>query len=436
MYFQNQDDCIELNTGPLSARITSVIIDSATSALNTIGVEETMEKAWKLYVTFAKKNRAKLVLADSVLDRALWWVLPGTARVPLENYQETSEFHPNQQQTLQQSQAQLSSSPPQQQQQYQYWRAIIWAIVSLHRLALDIALQDGESDIWETDGTTLQLPHDKLSFRMRLALTMIQSLWPLCSHCCSNAHQEASWRRILERMRFAMRAGLLLRYWKRVNVVDSNLVPGLLQVGGLLGCAPPGAPTAFLEQLEQERHAYVGRRTGRRVMTASTRRQRRQERYANGQNQNGGELEDEAPCTNNSQTNIRLILGEALYILRPLFWAEVQVAHTDPNRAPQSDATIWNAWLLSLGLDIASLVSLHGIVTRQKRNTHTTAEWQRRRVRLMFYLLRSPVWDRLSSPTIRRANQILEYLPILGNFLSLYLQDWVYFWKEYRLEDC
>ena len=376
--------------------------------------ESHIQSSWSLYVEFAQKNRAKLLLADNVMDRFLWWILPaGASQVPQNG---NSLSHSQQQQSF-------------NNHSYNYARSIIWALVSLHRLALDLALRGEQA--WGDDGNTVQLPHDTLAFRLRLGVSIIQSLRPLSSHCCHNEQEALRIQQLLERLRFLLRAGLLWRYWKRVQLMEPESVPGLMQVGGMLGCVPSGAPSLHEEQVRRARHTYVGRRTGRQLTappTVSTKTTDSSSVFHVFQSAPSESMFTYSPPEKNARNMGRLRLGEILYIVRPLFWAEAQAACVHPKRTK----SLWMAWLVSLGMDLTSLVSLQ---TVQRGNAFTNGEWKRRRMRLLLYLLRSPVWNQLSDPSLQKASSFLSYIPVLGSLVSVYLQDWIVFWKEYHLED-
>ena len=126
---------------------------------------------------------------------------------------------------------------------------------------------------------------------------------------------------------------------------------------------------------------------------------------------------------------LRIILGELLYICRPIVQAETDVfcatTTSSPNRL--------KSWLLCLTLDVLSLLSLDAC--RRNGNAVTVAEWKRRRLRLLLYLLRSPVWDRYTATTANRVSSAVGKIPLVGGLLNNYIWDWIFYWKLYRAEE-
>ena len=123
-------------------------------------------------------------------------------------------------------------------------------------------------------------------------------------------------------------------------------------------------------------------------------------------------------------------MGEVLHLLRPLFWAHCQYRHAKAKNP--SFNGLWKSWLASLGMDVVSLLCLS---QHDSGNQATTAEWRRRGMRLLLYLLRAPCRDRVTQPATDKMHACLAYVPLLGNLLSAYLQDWLYYWTVYRLEE-
>ncbi|KAL7562110.1 hypothetical protein ACA910_019855 [Epithemia clementina (nom. ined.)] len=527
-----------------------------------------LQTIWNLYVNVVHGHRHQIVLLDTLLERYCSWcwclLPPSTNTAPGAA---SSSLKPSQQ-------------PPQPQKQPSWMarlsyntRSVLWALLQLHRLALDLALttqplahsshNNKNTNIKNNQihsHSALEYGHDNdrgpllvsTSFVLSLALSMMQSLWPLTSspttmttasssatiddhihntmgeHTVSCRHRR---RRLwLERVKFFLRSGLLMDLWRRRRRYYSyyyrgqqrqrqhdDSVPELLPAGGRLLLPPPhlALPSSGRsswepsrgfsqqnqheqQQQEEERerryHAYVGRRTGHRLWFPPE--------FENG----GGSCP--YPCSNGVaaaavasgqerhrcrlQLQIQqwlglslLAIGEILYIVRPLFWAEAQVAidqdnggsgSSKPNQGPASsnkhdhnnnDKTrrlyqAWKTWFQSLGLDVASLVVLlvaKAIAARRPPIHHhrnnTTAgtnntnrndkdhendnyysEWNRRRLRLWLYLLRSPVWELVTHPMVTGFTSALEqYLPVLGPWFSAYGQDWIWLWKEYRLEE-
>lgn len=157
----------------------------------------------------------------------------------------------------------------------------------------------------------------------------------------------------------------------------------------------------------ERRRNYVGRRTGLKITKQS----------------------DESKP---QSTTSHLILGELLYILRPLYWASAEaqhyhaVDHDDSSLSPS--LSLLKAWVTTLGMDLASL----NLLSRQRKNGNrwSQEEWNRRRMKLFLYLLRSPIWSRGTSPAMERTSSIVQRIPLLGNLVDACLWDWIMYWKH------
>lgn len=283
------------------------------------------------------------------------------------------------------------------------WRDVAWGVLELHRLLLDhsVLQPHGQSSriasIEATDADTDGQQQQRTNRRIQWALTIVQTLYPVLHQMVGGvnhtAERQAKVRKYLETTRFLLRGLLLLRYWNSLG--SSNVPPGLLLEGGRMTLTPPAEGwTLEEEQRRIEQHNYVGRRTGKRWCAGHP------------------------PIRTDWVARRRIQLGELLYIVRPLVQAHA-------TSGPQQQLTV------PLLLDLASLW-----LSAQHTNNNpiSKAEWQRRRIRLWLYLLRSPIWDRYTEPAATVIRDRVEH-NFLGRMASNYIWEWLYYWKDYRMEE-
>ena len=76
------------------------------------------------------------------------------------------------------------------------------------------------------------------------------------------------------------------------------------------------------------------------------------------------------------------------------------------------------------------LASLRLLADQQRSgNPWAVEEWNRRKKRLLLYLLRTPAWTRLTGPVLEKSTGVLRKLPLLGQLIDVCLWDWVLYWK-------
>jgi hypothetical protein len=219
----------------------------------------------------------------------------------------------------------------------------------------------------------------------------------------------------VEQVKFALRLFLLVSYWKQSMqsevVENKDCLPhgtslGILLDGGMYHVdQPPGLSYSERKSMER-REQYVGRRTGLRVAKAAQ------------------------ECKRPQRLSL-IVLGELLYALRPLYWASAEAKHFQArvgDSQASSSQSLLKAWLTTLAMDSASL----GLFSTQhiERNRWSREEWNRRRMKLFLYLLRSPVWSRLTSPVLERSSSIVQRIPLLGRLVDACLWDWILYWKQ------
>ena len=254
-----------------------------------------------------------------------------------------------------------------------------------------------------------------------------------------------------------------------INTTIATSIPLGLQLDGGQYHPYPSVPVPTLaqEQARVQRRNYQGRRTGRTVTRpppsfVST-HQMRPRTLARADNDDDDDVDDDdyySPIVTRGtqQTNVldhlRVMAGELLYIVRPLFQAEAEVRIHNNMAMAATSSTVLNrrklwllllSWCLGLVMDTTSLWSLRsvaGIASSSSSlpydtsaNPATREEWHRRRMRLLLYLLRTPLWEQCSRPSAERLSNLLEKVPLLGGLLARYFWDWLYYWKLYRAEE-
>jgi len=329
---------------------------------------------WYSYRTHVRRHQVTLQLVDDLLTRIIFWTPPSS--------------HDLSQRTR--------------------WREVMYGLISLHRLVMDLALTHDQ--VLNSYGTTLQptAAPNVPATALRIALTVTHNLMPTVLELArSHPQGQVVCRLWLERIKFVTRLVLLTSYWKQVRNEPYEVVGGLLQDGGMYHVAYGGVqlpvPTVTNAQALKHRREYVGRRTGRRVMSSGE--------GTNGEQQNRGLW-------------LRLILGEFLRLYRPLYWAKAEQDESTSGNSQQ----LWKAWALTLIMEVTSLQCLSGAVSRD--NPQSQAELRRRRMKVLLYLLRSPVWDRTTEPSVLRTAALLRRVPLLGKLIETYLWEWLLYWKH------
>ncbi|XP_062973532.1 peroxisomal biogenesis factor 16 isoform X1 [Elgaria multicarinata webbii] len=164
---------------------------------------------------------------------------------------------------------------------------------------------------------------------------------------------------------------------------------------------------------------YVGKRSSRVVRSLDStpslhsRHWGAPQRREENQNRRAMEL-DQLPTPLGLQETIT----ESIYVIRPLlhlmslgFWGQRS----------------WKPWLLSATLDITSLSLLSDMKDLNKRER---AELRRRTVLLLYYLLRSPFYDRFSEGRILFLLRLLaDYVPGVG-LVTRPLMDYLPAWQK------
>jgi hypothetical protein len=327
-------------------------------------------RLWNRYRCWAQANQHILWLVDESISRILFWTPPS-----------------------------FDSR----------WREAIWGILELHRFALDIATCDPEKKYFGNNayGTSVEIiptTNDKIpANHIRTSLTIIQHLLPVVLAIISQDQREDTnrqrmIRKYIERVRFVLRFTLLTNYWRRILAKkNQGSSLGLLLQGGQYDMSFIVGVPWQQEKSRMERIRYVGSRTGRRIHTTI--------------------CHDDQNHHNQAFRDLRVILGEILYILRPLLQTET------------TGSAIMN-WRRCLLMDVISLL----LLSQKTANRITEDEWKRRRVRLLLYLLRPPMYNEHTVPTAEFISKKLTRIPLVGRLLSNYIWDYMNYW-EYRAEE-
>ena len=220
----------------------------------------------------------------------------------------------------------------------------MYGLVSLNRLVMDLAVTHDE--VVNSYGTTLKTATAPTvpATTLRVLLTVTHNLMPTVLELVrSHPQKQTECRLWLERIKFMMRLVLLTSYWKQVQNEPHDVVGGLLQDGGMYYSGfQQSVPTAINIQSLRYRREYVGRRTGRRVMSS-------------GEGASGFSGERQ-----NRTLWIRLMVGEILRSYRPLYWAQAERNESRSGNLQQ----LWKAWIVALVMDVASLKCLSGAVSQ------------------------------------------------------------------------
>ena len=298
--------------------------------------------------------------------------------------------------TIDSALAQLLFLMPQQQENRRNSSSsheVIYGLMALNRMAVDMAQQE---HIQNSYGTSIGIrPAAFPATSMRILLTVTQSLLPTFLELFSNNNSTTRVRLLLERIKFFVRFSLLSSYWYQLWKENKADAAGLLTQGGMYYPHEEEEQPCSVEEYRSKhiRRQYVGRRTGRRITAAG-----------------GG-------AASASGSFWALILGELLYIYRPLYWARTEHLQYRP---------LMRHWMTAAGMDVMSYYLL-----LQHQNKNSREELRRRKMKLLLYLLRSPVWDRYTQRGVAGCvSRNLQNVPLLGRLADTYLWNWLLYWKH------
>lgn len=162
--------------------------------------------------------------------------------------------------------------------------------------------------------------------------------------------------------------------------------------------------------------------------------------------------------------NTKTAFAEVLYAARPLLWAWLESRyhalpttvqsrplltnnplHNTSTSQSNKRRNLFRGWLLCLAMDLLSIRMLEQRPRQQNYKTDASssptsttiadpfrsAELKRRKVRLLLYLLRSPIWSQQTLPALEGLSQtVLAKLPLVGNLLDTVLWDWILYYQH------
>jgi hypothetical protein len=372
-----------------------------------------LPSVWRTYQSFVRKHHMKLELADGAIHRLLFW-LP---------------HHDN-----------SGDGPP--------WREVMYGLLSVNQLAMHCSQQPSSMD--NSYGFSVRTRSEPAipATSIRIALNVIHCLMPSLlelvaarkgsdddttnnndttpgtanNNNARSMRRQAQLRLRLEQLKCVLRLYLLYSYWNQVTQESSSSPssPGIMLDGGMY--QPMDDPLGMSEeevQSDRRRRSYRGRRTGLLVSK-------------DGLSDNPSRSTIPAPQSQSSAMR-QVLLGELLYSLRPVWWAASEARHAaaapHDHRSPSlTSDPLFKSWIVTLGMELLSLGLLSG--ERRNGNPFSKEEWNRRRMKLLLYLLRAPVWNRVTSPTLERTCALARKVPVLGGLVDSYIWDWILYWKH------
>ncbi len=303
-----------------------------------------------------------------------------------------------------------------------------------------------------------------------------------------NRHQQQSRLHVLnvltkiERIRFLCRISILLlnyfhQYKKTMKAqkatsnnkqsMDKSYLAmfGIINDGGLLYPEENRNQTISAEQelKRVKRLLYVGKRTGRKVQASNTHQfQPRMTSHSNHPNDENHLLQGFTKRFDSTTFKICLLaFGEILHLSRPLFqtyalrqseqqFQRHQNPHYNVELRKRRRMACMKTWIVSLLMDlishqctklgttvnVASSISGHGGVTNNHlvdiASPMTKDELYHRKMRLMLYLLRTPVFDVGTLPLAKMLSRVFSHVPLVGQLASNYVMDLLFYWHDWH----
>ena len=332
------------------------------------------QSLWQLYRNFVRNHAMLLGILDDALNQIIFWTPHHRSHQQTDHDDHDDAYY------------------------YNRWREMLYGLLSLHRMATDLAATH-QDEFPEDFGMTVELnPLPTTSTTtptvsatsLRIAITVVHSLLPTILQLCRR-DQQRNVRFVVEKIKFALRLVLMGSYWYQLKANQQLESCGLLMGGGMIIPNGPVGITVEQDKAWRSRQSYVGRRTGRLVAKAAT------------------------PTA--KATSVWLLLfGEFLHIYRPLHWAGIEERRTPSLRD----------WGTTLGIDVLSLVLLQ----RYHHSALNSQELRRRKFKLFLYLLRSPIFDKVTRPAASRTMKGVGKIPLVGSLMESYFWDWLLHWKH------
>jgi Peroxisomal membrane protein (Pex16) len=347
---------------------------------------------WDAYRSFVCEHHATMDLLDGALHRLLFW---------LPHHHHSDDASP--------------------------WREVLYGLLSVNQLAMYCSQQNGNDNSYGFSLATQEAPTIAAT-SLRIGLHAMHSLMPSIlevagivgdSSPTARRKRQALVRWRLEQIKVVVRMYLMFNYWRQMkqesslNSSQSEFLtqPGIMLAGGIYHPMADSVGMSAQEwQAVRKKCSYQGRRTGLKVSSDQSYK---------------------CPSTATSASTQRVILGEILYVLRPHLWAGAEARHACASQervAQLSSDPLLKSWLTTFAMDLLSL----RLLSQECRsgNQASKEEWHRRRMKLLLYLLRSPIWTHATFPVLERTSAFLQHLPLLGRVLDSYLWDWILYWRH------
>jgi hypothetical protein len=392
--------------------------------------QKILEKLWNRYKGFALRNQGMLELSEDALSRILFWIPHSSTNEEKNAGIYTGEM----------------------------WREMMYGLLSLQRLAMELA---SGSDIKNSYCMTVQTLHaPKIAATSAgIMLTVVQSIMPTLlaiaqstasrsgpQHAAIQTQQrKATFRLVVEQVKFALRMYLLVNYWKQKSQeeeiggpMDSSLI-GIMVDGGMYRVyRPPETLGMSWDQAKalKRRQEYIGTRTGMQLGSG------------NMQACNAG--------IDAGRKAKGIVVAELLNVARPLLWAWFESKYPPASGAettgPTSqhrrffDLSTWSesnqkllrAWIVCFGMDLISIRLLKSSTRGNNKasspyynNLATEEELRNRKMRLFLYALRSPIWFEATAPLLDGfSRRILHRIPLVGSLTETFLLDWILYYQH------
>ncbi|KAL3931239.1 MAG: hypothetical protein SGBAC_011398 [Bacillariaceae sp.] len=397
---------------------------------------------WDSYKLVLRRYRIPLELAEEALERILFWMPHSDPEDP--------------------------DNPVQPQ-----WREVLFGLLSLHRLSMYCALEETEGALENSYGMTIQTKEQPSipATRIRIYLSILHCLMPTLLEVLpskrnskrnpsARQHSQNGVRLRLEQVKFGLRLYLLGSYWIQQQqrqqqskegeswletLKSSAFNVGILQAGGMFDVVGQGSG---LHSQEAERlgrrKEYMGRRTGLSIRLANGSDKILPPSLSSTSTRVSGNAETSGNgyCSQDRRKRkvhlIGILIGELLHIMRPLYWASAEAYSSndatsctlpDLEQISSSTLKMLKPWIETLLMDLVSLKLLWKNATKNSGNPWTYDEWKRRKGRLLLYLLRGPIWSKITHPVLEKGSAIWTKIPILGRLLDVFLWDWILYWK-------
>ena len=345
-----------------------------------------LQQLWSFYRSWVRKNEIPLDVADNLMDRLIFWI----------------PYH----------------APA--------FRETLYSLLSLHRLAVDCALQE-EGTIQNSYGGTLDVQPSVPATALRIAISVLHCIMPSLLEYVAGRNSpeserfrnQSQMRYRIEKLKFLLRMTLIASYYKDIRKEQgkgggSISVLGILRGGGLFELMEPKGLSVGQAHALQRRQQYVGRRTGRRVVMDES-----IDNYLD----------------NSSKNEWKVMVADVLHVMRPLVWASAEASFFSSPESRQSRHTrytasrrLGKAWFITLLMDLSSLGLLR--TSSAAKQPLGQAEMQRRRMKLFLYLLRAPIWDKYTSRGAELTSKVLQAIPLIGGMADGYLWDYLLYCKH------